>query len=280
MSAPVLPDDLRDVVTRALAEDVGSGDLTAALIPAAARAEARIFAREQGVLAGAPWAQEVFRQVDPHIAVRWNRRDGAALMPDTTVCTLAGPARGILTAERTALNFLQTLSGTATTAHRYAEAVEGTGAAVIDTRKTLPGLRSAQKYAVAVGGCRNHRMGLYDFILLKENHIAAAGGVAAALTAARARATDVPVEIEVETLAQLDEALAAGARRVLLDNFDLAGLREAVRIAAGRAQLEASGGVDLEHLRAIAATGVDYVSVGALTKHVRALDLSLRFAAV
>lgn len=280
MGVPALPENLRDVVARALAEDAGPGDLTAALIPAPARAAARIIAREAGVLAGAPWAEEVFRQIDPGIRVQWNARDGAVLAPDTVVCTLAGPARGILTAERTALNFLQTLSGTATAAHRYAEAVKGTGASVVDTRKTLPGLRSAQKYAVAVGGCRNHRMGLYDFILIKENHIAAAGGVSAALAAAREQNAGVPIEIEVENLAQLEEALGAGARRILLDNFDLASLREAVRVTAGRAKLEASGNVDLGQLRAIADTGVDYISVGALTKHVRALDLSLRFNTV
>jgi len=280
MIAPALPKDLNDVVARALAEDVGGGDLTAALIPAGAPAEGRIIAREAGVLCGAPWAEEAFRQVDASIGVRWEREDGADLAPDDVICTLAGPARGILTAERTALNLLQTLSGTATVARRYANAVKGTGATVIDTRKTLPGLRRAQKYAVAVGGCGNHRLGLFDFILIKENHIAAAGGVTEALEAARGQDAGVPIEIEVETLAQLEEALDAGARRVLLDNFDLDGLREAVRMTAGRAKLEASGNVDFEGLRAMAETGVDYISVGALTKHLRALDLSLRFAAV
>jgi nicotinate-nucleotide pyrophosphorylase (carboxylating) len=277
MSAIRIPDNIEETVTRALEEDVGSGDLTAALIPANSRAEARIIARERGILAGEPWASAVFRQVAPDAHLNWRKRDGDTLVPDATLCEITGPARGILTAERTALNFLQTLSGTATAAHRYAEAVAGTAASVIDTRKTLPGLRRAQKYAVAIGGGGNHRMGLFDFILIKENHIAAAGSVSAALEAARALDAGVPIEIEVETLAQLEEALAAGANRVLLDNFDLAGLREAVHITHGCAKLEASGNVEIEGLRAIAETGVDYISSGALTKHIRALDLSLRF---
>jgi nicotinate-nucleotide pyrophosphorylase (carboxylating) len=272
-----IPDNVAQTVTHALAEDVGAGDLTAALIPAEEPAQARIIAREPGVLAGVPWAEAVFRQVESRVRADWRKHDGDALALDDVLCELAGPARGILTAERTALNLLQTLSGTATEANRYAKTVAGTGATVIDTRKTLPGLRAAQKYAVAVGGGGNHRMGLYDFILIKENHIAAAGGIAAALEAARKQNAGVPIEIEVETLAQLEEALSAGAERILLDNFDLAGLRAAVRVASGRAKLEASGNVDFEHLRAIAETGVNFISVGALTKHVRALDLSLRF---
>ncbi len=277
MTTPSLPDDLIDTVSRALDEDVGPGDLTAALIPAGHLAQGHIIAREPGILCGAAWASEAFRQVDDRIRVDWMVRDGARVEEDQLLCRLSGPARGMLTAERTALNFLQTLSGTATQARRYADAVAGTPALVIDTRKTLPGLRSAQKYAVAVGGCGNHRMGLYDFILIKENHIASAGGVTAALEAARAQKAGVPMEIEVETLDQLEEALRAGAERILLDNFDLDGLREAVSVNAGRARLEASGNVSFETLRAIAETGVDYISVGALTKHVRALDLSLRF---
>lgn len=277
MTTPLPPDDLAAAVSRALDEDVGPGDLTAALIPAECQARGHIIAREPGVLCGAPWADEVFRQVDGRIQVEWTLQDGARLEEDQLLCRLSGPARGILTAERTALNFLQTLSGTATLARRYADIVAGTPAAVIDTRKTLPGLRRAQKYAVAIGGCGNHRMGLYDFILIKENHIASAGGVAAALEAARAQQAGVPIEIEVETLDQLEEALQAGAERVLLDNFDLEGLGEAVSVNAGRAKLEASGNVSFETLRAIAETGVDYISVGALTKHVQALDLSLRF---
>ncbi|MGH8128838.1 MAG: carboxylating nicotinate-nucleotide diphosphorylase [Gammaproteobacteria bacterium] len=277
MNTHALPADLAETVARALVEDVGSGDLTAALIPAGDSAQARIIAREPGVLCGTAWAEEVFRQVEPRIRIDWQVSDGDAVTNGTTLCALVGPSRGILTAERTALNFLQTLSGTATRARSYAEAVQGTSATVIDTRKTLPGLRSAQKYAVVVGGCGNHRMGLHDFILIKENHIAAAGGVTAALTAVHEQNAGVPVEIEVETLEQLHEALEAGAKRVLLDNFDLDGLRKAVYVTAGRAKLEASGNVDFDGLRRIAKTGVDYISVGALTKHVHALDLSLRF---
>ena len=277
MTTPSLPDDLAITISRALEEDVGPGDLTAALIPADHQAQGHIIARESGVLCGKAWAEESFRQVDHRIRVEWTVPDGARVAEDQVLCSLSGPSRGILTAERTALNFLQTLSGTATLARRYADIVAGTPAMVIDTRKTLPGLRRAQKYAVAIGGCGNHRMGLYDFILIKENHIAAAGGVAAALEAARAQKAGVPIEIEVETLRQLEEALQAGAERILLDNFDLEGLREAVRVNAGRAKLEASGNVSFESLRAIAETGVDYISVGALTKHVQALDLSLRF---
>ena len=277
MTTHPLPGDLAGVVSRALDEDVGTGDLTAALIPADQQASAHIIARESGTLCGAPWATEVFRQVDKRVAVDWLVPDGGRVDADQVLCRLSGPARGILTAERTALNFLQTLSGTATLARRYADVVAGTPAMVIDTRKTLPGLRSAQKYAVAVGGCGNHRMGLYDFILIKENHIASARGVGAALDRAQAQGEGVPIEIEVETLAQLEEALAAGADRILLDNFDIDGLRKAVSVNAGRARLEASGNVSFETLRGIAETGVDYISVGALTKHVRALDLSLRF---
>ena len=272
-----LPADLVDTVSHSLDEDVGPGDLTAALIPAAQQAQGHIIAREPGILCGTPWATEAFRQVDDRIQVEWMVQDGARIDENQMLGRLSGPARGILTAERTALNFLQTLSGTATLARRYADTVAGTPAMVIDTRKTLPGLRRAQKYAVAIGGCGNHRMGLYDFILIKENHIAAAGGVAAALEAARAQQAGVPIEIEVETLTQLEEALQADAERVLLDNFDLEGLREAVRVNAGRAKLEAAGNVSVETRRSIAETGVGFISVGALSKHVEALDLSLRF---
>ncbi len=278
MTTPSLPDDIAVTVSRALEEDVGTGDLTAALIPAGNQARGHIIAREPGVLCGRAWAEEAFRQVDDRIRVEWAMQDGARVEGDQVLCRLSGPSRGILTAERTALNFLQTLSGTATLARHYADIVAGTSAMVIDTRKTLPGLRRAQKYAVVTGGCGNHRMGLYDFILIKENHIASAGGVPAALDAARAQKAGVPIEIEVETLAQLEEALQAGAERVLLDNFDLKGLREAVNVNAGRAKLEASGNVSFETLRVVAETGVDYISVGALTKHLQALDLSLRFA--
>lgn len=264
-------------VRSALAEDIGGGDLTAAFISAERMATAEVITREDAVLCGRAWFDEVFRQLDPAIRADWQVRDGEAIRASQLLCRLTGPARAILSGERTALNFLQTLSGTATTTRRYVEAVRGTKTAILDTRKTLPGLRRAQKYAVACGGGQNHRLGLYDAILIKENHIAAAGSVTAALAQAHATvAVDVPVEIEVENLAQLREALAAGATRLLLDNFDLAGLRAAVRATDGRAALEASGGVTLDNIRAIADTGVGFVSVGGLTKHVRAVDLSLR----
>lgn len=274
------PGDLDEVVARALAEDIGQGDLTAALVPAAATARAAIVAREAAVLAGRPWAEAAFRQVEPRIALRWAAEDGARLEAGTVVCELAGPARGLLTGERTALNFLQTLSGTATVTARYVAAVAGTGCTVLDTRKTLPGLRLAQKYAVRCGGGRNHRLGLHDGILIKENHIAAAGSIAAAVAAARAAGAGVTVEVEVESLAELGEALEAGPDVVMLDDFSLADMAEAVRVNRAHRRplrLEASGGVDLDGIRRIAETGVDFVSVGALTKHVRAIDLSMRF---
>lgn len=274
---PTLPSDLSVTVSRALAEDIGDGDLTAALVPAGARAKGRVITREPAVLCGTAWFDEVFRQVDDAIAIHWEVGDGEVVKKDQVLCRLEGPARGLLTAERSALNFLQTLSGTATLARRYAEAVKGTRATIRDTRKTLPGLRNAQKYAVRCGGAHNLRMGLFDGILIKENHIMTAGGITAALRAARAGGAQVPVEVEVETLEQLQEALTAGADILLLDNFDLAGMRQAVAITAGRAKLEASGGIDLEALRRVAETGVDYISVGSITKHVQAVDLSMRF---
>jgi nicotinate-nucleotide pyrophosphorylase (carboxylating) len=264
-------------VRAALAEDVGTGDRTAALIPADATGRAHVVSREAAVLCGTAWVDEVFRQLDPRVAIEWLAKDAGAIAPGQTVCRLAGPARSLLTGERAALNFLQTLSGTATLARRWANTVAGTGARILDTRKTIPGLRLAQKYAVTCGGCHNHRVGLYDAVLIKENHIAAAGSVTAALQAAQREVAGLEIEIEVETLDQLREALAAGARRVLLDNFSRERLREAVAITAGRARLEASGGVTLETVRAIAETGVDDISVGALTKDVRAVDLSMRF---
>jgi nicotinate-nucleotide pyrophosphorylase (carboxylating) len=278
MPAPALPVDVAENVRRALAEDVGAGDLTAGLISPQAQAEARVITREDAVLCGAAWFDEVFRQLDGRVRIAWHAKDGDAVRAGQTLCELRGPARALLTGERTALNFLQLLCGTATRARQYAEAVRGTRAAVLDTRKTVPGLRRAQKYAVACGGGKNHRLGLYDGILIKENHIAAAGSVTAALDAAR-RATPpgVPVEIEVENLEQLREALAAGADHLLLDNFSVADLKAAVAETRGRAKLEASGGVGLSGLRAIAETGVDYISVGEITKNVRALDLSMRF---
>lgn len=272
-----LPQDLSETVARALAEDVGSGDVTAALLPADARSRARVISREPAVICGRAWFDEVFRQLDRSVQVAWRVADGAAVAPGDTLCEITGPTRALLTGERTALNFLQTLSGTATAARRYAEAVAHTRARVLDTRKTLPGLRSAQKFATRCGGCLNHRMGLYDLVLIKENHILAAGSIAAAVVAARRLFPALEVEVEVENLSELDQALAAGADIVLLDNFDLPGLRAAVQRAAGRVRLEASGNVDLENVSAFAETGVDYISVGSLTKHVRAVDLSMRF---
>jgi nicotinate-nucleotide pyrophosphorylase (carboxylating) len=279
--------DLAETVRRALAEDVGPGDLTAALVPADAVAQATVVSRETAILCGTAWADEVFRQLDPAVRVRWEAADGAQVGPGAALCMVTGPARPILTGERTALNFLQTLSGTATLARRYADAVAGTGCRILDTRKTVPGLRAAQKYAVRCGGCDNHRMGLYDGILIKENHIVAAGGIAAAVRAARAQraaapsgAGAVPVEVEVESLLEVREALAAAADLLLLDDFSLEDTRAAVALARARGgvRLEASGGMDLERVRAVAATGVDFISVGSLTKHVRAVDLSMRFA--
>ncbi|MDZ7784476.1 MAG: carboxylating nicotinate-nucleotide diphosphorylase [Halioglobus sp.] len=263
-------------VRAALAEDIGSGDITAALIAEGERVKARIISREAGVLCGSPWVDEVFRQLDDSIAIEWQQRDGDAIVSGAALCTLAGPAAAVLTGERCALNFLQLLSGTATLCRHYADRVAGTGTRLLDTRKTLPGLRVAQKYAVRCGGCHNHRMGLYDAFLIKENHIAACGGIAAAVTAAREHAPGRPVEVEVEDIAQLAQALEAGADRIMLDNFDLEQLREAVALTAGRAELEASGNVDENTLLPVAETGVDYISIGALTKDCRALDLSMR----
>jgi nicotinate-nucleotide pyrophosphorylase (carboxylating) len=278
---PATPAGLAEQVARALAEDVGAGDLTAALVPAGRSGRASVITREAAVLCGQPWFDEVFRQVEPAVRVWWEATEGDALQPGQRLCRLEGPARGLLTGERTALNFLQTLSGTATVTRRYVEIVAGLPCRILDTRKTVPGLRDAQKYAVRCAGGTNHRMGLYDGILVKENHILAAGSIAAAVAAARASGTAVPVEVEVETLEELREALAAGADMALLDEFGLEDLRAAVALNRGHARgpikLEASGNVTLETLRDIAATGVDFVSIGSLTKHVRAVDLSMRF---
>lgn len=271
------PLDVQESVRRALAEDVGGGDLTAALIPADEISEARVISREPAVLCGTAWFEAAFRELDSSIEVVWNARDGDSVQPNQVLCALRGPSRALLTGERTALNFLQTLSGTATAARCYADAVQGSKTRILDTRKTLPGLRAAQKYAVRCGGGHNHRMGLYDAILIKENHIMAAGSIARAVTAARAQAPRVMVEVEVETLGELREALEAGADRLLLDNFGLEQLRAAVAVAAGRAELEASGGITLENVRAVAETGVDFISIGSITKHLRAVDLSMRF---
>lgn len=264
-------------VALALAEDIGSGDLTATLIPAAGQATASVTSREHAVLCGRAWFDAVFQQLDSSIHVAWLAADGERIVPDQLLCTLHGAARPLLTGERSALNFLQLLSGTATLARRYADAVAGSGATILDTRKTLPGLRLAQKYAVRCGGCRNHRLGLFDAILIKENHILAAGSIAQAIRNARAQHPQFKLEVEVENLAELEEALGAGPDIVLLDNFDVEQLTAAVQLTNGRAKLEASGNVNLETVRAIAETGVDYISIGGLTKDVRAVDLSMRF---
>jgi len=260
----------------ALAEDIGSGDLTGMLVPADQHVAARVIVREEAVLCGAPWFEGVMTTIDPRICISWKHAEGDLMPADSTVCTIEAPARALLTGERSALNFLQLLSGVASATRRHVQAVAGTAARILDTRKTLPGLRLAQKYAVRVGGGDNQRLALYDGILIKENHIAAAGGVAAALRAAQALGSDAPVQIEVESLDELREALAAGATSILLDNFSTALMREAVDITAGRALLEASGGVNLATLREIAETGVDRISIGSLTKDVRATDYSLR----
>jgi nicotinate-nucleotide pyrophosphorylase (carboxylating) len=281
MSAPELPTDLGAVVARALAEDLGEGDLTADLVPAPYRAVATVVSREDAVLCGTAWFEEVFVQLEPAVSIEWRFEDGDRVGPGMELCRLEGPARPLLSGERTALNFLQSLSGTATLAHAYAEAVAGTGCSVLDTRKTLPGLRSAQKYAVACGGATNHRHGLYDALLIKENHIIAAGGIAAALQAARAIHPGFLVEIEVESGDELELALDGGADIVLLDNFSLDGLRAAVARVRSRpdcrTRMEASGNVSLDNVRSVAETGVDFVSVGAITKNLRAIDLSMRF---
>ncbi|MGH8299457.1 MAG: carboxylating nicotinate-nucleotide diphosphorylase [Steroidobacteraceae bacterium] len=273
------PADLSDQVAAALREDVGGGDVTAWLVPEDQKVRGRVVTRENAVLCGRPWADETFRRLDAGIRLTWHAADGERIAAGAVIFELEGRARPILTGERTALNFLQLLSATATLASRFAAAVAGTGCTVLDTRKTIPGLRSAQKYAVRCGGGRNHRMGLYDMVLIKENHIAAAGSLTAAITAARRVAGSVKVEVEVESLQELEEALAAGPDIVLLDDFTLEDLAAAVSLNRSRGRpvaLEASGSVSLETVRAIAATGVDFVSSGGLTKNVRAVDLSMR----
>ena len=263
-------------ILAALLEDVGTGDLTGKLVPDESRAKARVIVREAAVLCGAPWFEGVMLAVDQAIRIDWQYAEGDMMSADSVVCTIEGSPRSLLTAERAALNFMQLLSGVATATRRYVDLIAGTNAAILDTRKTLPGLRQAQKYAVRVGGGKNQRMALYDGILIKENHIAAAGGVTRALQAANALEAGVPIQIEVETIAQLEEALAAGVTSVLLDNFNLDMMREAVKVNAGRALLEASGGINAQTVRAIAETGVDRISIGSLTKDVRATDYSLR----
>jgi len=276
---PELPADLGAQVDAALREDIGSGDVTAALVPAGQSVRGSVVTREAAVLCGRAWAQETFRRLDPQVRLSWQAADGERLAANQVIFEIAGPARAVLTGERTALNFLQLLSGTATAARHFADAVAGTPCRILDTRKTLPGLRTAQKYAVRCGGGNNHRMGLYDRVLIKENHIAAAGSLTGAIEAARRSAPELTVEVEVESPAELEEALNAKPDIIMLDDFSLANLQAAVKLnqARGRpVQLEASGSVSLETVGAIAATGVDYVSVGALTKHVRAVDLSMR----
>jgi nicotinate-nucleotide pyrophosphorylase (carboxylating) len=264
-------------VRAALAEDIGNGDITAALIPADVVAHARVITREPMVLAGAPWADAVFAQVDARIHPQWLVEEGRQVEANTPLLVLDGPARSLLTAERSALNFLQLLSGTATRVRELVQLLEGTSTRLLDTRKTLPGLRVAQKYAVEIGGGKNHRLGLFDAYLIKENHIMAAGSIAAAVQQARHLAPGKPVEVEVETLEELDAALAAGSDIIMLDDFGLDVLREAVIRTRGRAKLEASGGINAGNLRRVAETGVDYISMGTLTKDVRAIDLSMRF---
>ncbi|MGH8787902.1 MAG: carboxylating nicotinate-nucleotide diphosphorylase [Cupriavidus necator] len=273
---PALQAALQANVQAAIAEDVGSGDLTGLLVPAAKAARARVIVRESAVLCGQPWFDACMRAVDPALEVHWLQQEGARMAPDSVVCEITGPARSLLTAERPSLNFLQLLSGVATATRRYADLIAGTRARVLDTRKTLPGLRLAQKYAVRIGGGENQRLALYDGILIKENHIAAAGSISAAMQAALALDTRASVQIEVETLAELEEALAAGAKSVLIDNFTVPMMQDAVRLNRGRALLEVSGGVNADTIRTFAETGVDRISVGALTKDVRATDYSLR----
>lgn len=281
MASPSIPADIATVVSRAIAEDLRDGDLTAELIGRHTSAVARVVARERAILCGRAWFDEAFRQLDARIAITWHAADGDAIAADSIVCELRGPARGIVTGERTALNFLQTLSGTATATRALADIVAGTRTRILDTRKTIPGLRLAQKYAARCGGGENHRIGLFDAVLIKENHVAAVGSVTAAVAAARRQSPQVMIEVEVETLEQLREALATDADRIMLDDFSLDDIRAAVAIRDARSgkrhELEASGSVDADSLRAVAETGVDFVSVGAITKHVRAIDFSMRF---
>lgn len=271
------PESIDECVLRALQEDIGSGDLSAELIPSDASSVAVVVSREKAVLCGTLWFEHVFYHLDQGVKIRWYAVDGEQIEPKQRLCRIEGPTRALLTGERTALNFLQCLSGTASVTRAYAQAIAGTGATLLDTRKTLPGLRLAQKYAVRCGGGENHRVGLFDAILIKENHIIAAGSIGEALARAEHAHPEVKIEIEVEDLEQLKQALEAGAEFVLLDNFALESLRAAVEMAKGKARLEASGGFDLASIRQAAETGVDYISVGALTKNTRAVDLSLRF---
>jgi nicotinate-nucleotide pyrophosphorylase (carboxylating) len=265
-------------VASALREDLGSGDLTAQLISAERHAQAQVITRDAAVICGTAWVDEVFRQLDPQVQVHWQVQDGQRVSPNQVLFSLDGPARALLSGERSALNFLQTLSAVATRSQHYADLVQDTQVKLLDTRKTLPGLRLAQKYAVTCGGCHNHRIGLYDAFLIKENHIAACGGIAHAVAAARQIAPGKPVEVEVENLDELQQALAAGADIIMLDELSLDDMRQAVAITAGRAKLEASGGINDSTLRSVAETGVDYISLGTLTKDIQAVDLSMRLS--
>ncbi|HEY4731856.1 MAG TPA: carboxylating nicotinate-nucleotide diphosphorylase [Gammaproteobacteria bacterium] len=272
-----IPNDIQETVRRALAEDIGTGDITADILSDSSLSMAQVICRETAILCGTAWFDSTFHQIDPKITISWQAADGDVITENMPLCTIKGPSKAILSGERTALNFLQTLSGTATLAHRYAERVKGLPVQILDTRKTLPGLRSAQKYAVRCGGCTNHRMGLYDAILIKENHILACGSITLAIEAARHTHPGITIEIEVERLDQISEALDAGADILLLDNFDPESLRKAVILNNGLAKLEASGGITLDNVRSIAQSGVDYISVGSLTKDIKAIDLSMKF---
>jgi len=278
---PTLPSDLAQQVATALAEDIGTGDLTAELVPATQQVTGKVITREQAIMCGRAWVMETFRQLDPAVRLTWHANDGDRVAPNQTLFEVAGSARPVLTGERTALNFLQMLSATATAARRYVDAIAGTECAILDTRKTLPGLRTAQKYAVVCGGALNHRIGLFDQVLIKENHIAAAGSLSAAIAAGRRAAGHRKVEVEVETLGEFEEALRAGPDIILLDEFSLADMKTAVDLNSSQGRpvkLEASGSVTLETVRSVAETGVDYISIGGITKHVRAVDLSMRLA--
>lgn len=270
--------EIESNVRLALAEDLGSGDITAQLIPSERLAHASVITREAAVVCGTAWVDAVFRQLDARVAVHWRVKDGDRVEPNQVLFSVEGPARALLSGERSALNFLQALSAVATRCRHYADLVDGTAVKLLDTRKTLPGLRLAQKYAVTCGGCHNHRIGLYDAFLIKENHIAACGGIAAAVATARSIAPGKPVEVEVESLDELRQALEAGADIVMLDELSLDDMREAVRLTAGRAKLEASGGINERTLRGVAETGVDYISLGTLTKDIKAIDLSMRLS--
>ena len=276
MNQQQLTADIRSSVAAALEEDIGSGDITAQLVSATSVANARVISRENAIICGQAWVNEVFTQLDPDVKVHWLVKDGDSVEENQTLFTLSGPARSLLTGERTALNFMQLLSGTATRCREYADLVTGTGVKLLDTRKTIPGLRTAQKYAVTCGGCYNHRIGLFDAFLIKENHIAACGGIAEAIAAARKIAPGKPIEVEVEDIRQLDEALQGGADIIMLDNFSIADTVRAVALNPGSARLEASGGISAANLRQVAATGVDYISLGTLTKDCKAVDLSMR----